>query len=222
MKGLRVEVLPLFPAIGPTRGGSGRIPGKTAIGVVELDDRIDVLVVQLAEGVLQVDDVGAGGGIVGVAIFEVGPVDVRRVEWIVAEGRTASFKRGLGGDVVAPGGEVVGRFRLNYGWRGPNASSVDVRETPPIGGVAAGQEVAAVVADNLGRFAGESAIERDVYGLGCRAGQQECGGRKGRQEFGETKKAHDRAANALLGEPAAAPDILSLMFRRTLKQRSLG
>lgn len=36
VEGLRVEMLPLFPAISPTRGGAGSIPREAAVGVVDL------------------------------------------------------------------------------------------------------------------------------------------------------------------------------------------
>lgn len=153
VEGLGVEVLPLFPAVGPAGRGAGGVPGEAAVCVVDLDDRVDVQTLQLAEGVVEIDDVAAGGRTVGVVVVEVGPVDVAGVQRIGAERGAAGDERILRADAVAPGGEVVMGF--DNGGRRPDTSAVDVREPPPVGGVAAGHEVAAVVADDLGGFAGE-------------------------------------------------------------------
>ena len=49
-----------------------------------------------------------------------------------------------------------------------DAGAVDAGKAPPVGGVAAGHEVAAVVADDFGRFAGDRCAGRDVDGAGRR------------------------------------------------------
>ena len=51
----------------------------------------------------------------------------------------------------------------------PDAGAVDAGEAPPVGRVAAGHEVAAVVADDLGRFAGDARADSDVDGARRRA-----------------------------------------------------
>ena len=95
VEGLGVEVLPLLPAIGPAGGGAGGVPGEAAVRVADLDERVDAQVVQLAEGVLEVDDVAAVGRIVLVAAFEVRPVDVGGAERVGAEVVAAGDERGL-------------------------------------------------------------------------------------------------------------------------------
>jgi hypothetical protein len=159
VKRLRVEVLPLFPAVGPAGGGSGCTP-RRAVRAINLHDRIDAELAQLAEGVIERNDVCAVRRVVLVAVFEMWPVDVADVQRIGPQRGPPGHKACLRIDAVAPHTVVVGAF--NGRRSRPDARAVYARVAPPVGRVAAGHEMPAVVADNFRRAAGDTCTCGDV------------------------------------------------------------
>ena len=145
VEGLRVVVLPQLPHVRPVVGVCDR---QTRLAGGDLRANADAQLAHFTQGEIDLDVIVPGQVVVLIVVVENGPVDIGGIELIGANGRPARQERGLAGDAVAHRRQVI--RRLDVARADEYARAGDARIAPPLAGIAAGIEMARVVAQEIG------------------------------------------------------------------------